>query len=296
MSGDDAPNLRWSGTSGVGNGWLGPSIDRGTLQPQNSGQANWSVAPGGGLHYTVGNTQAQSTIRNTTAGLQVVITTTVTGLTANLRFDITNTNASTTITNLLIGDYFNFHPNGSSTSEGSSTVGDQRNQGRSYYLAGTDPRCRAGVACIYAEGNQSRADFISNGRMWGSLVSGSTVTPVNPTNWRLGSAGPFNPTNPSSPLGNSSQLWSLVQNNSYDNPSAGSVWPSITLRGDSAGAFQWNLGNLAAGQTVSFMITKEIVEVPEISAMQMMLGGLVFGISLFRKRGACNSLKGGIFG
>lgn len=279
MSGDDAPNLRWdlfTGATGYGNcndltspgtgcGWLGPSLDQGTLNP-TSKNTNWSVVSGQGVHYVVPNSQAQSQIQHPDA-MRITITTTANDLRAELRFDILNTSTTRTLTNLLLGDYFNFHTNGSSGTASDSNA--SRNQGIAYYLPGTDARCPAGSACIYTEGNRARSDFIADGRMWGSLITGGVATPTNPTNWMIGSAGSFNPAGGGSiPVAN--RVWRLTELNSYNNPAAGTSFG----RGDAAGAFQWNLGSLAPGQTISFLITKELVELPEAATWQLLLLGL----------------------
>ena len=281
LSGDDALNLRWSGGAAAPtNGWLGPSLDAdrtNTSAAVNNRGTSWTITTA--THYITGTSVVQSTISHA-SGLQIVLTTSVTGLRTDIRLDITN-NGPSAITNLQVGDYFRYHPNGSTSNSNNSlegTVNASRNQGTIYYLAASDPRCAStGAACLFTEGNATHTlsgnpTFIGNGRMWGSVINGSTVTAVNPNAWRIGSASNFNPATGTLSIPDGQRLWEYVEANSYNNPAAGSSFG----RGDAAGAFRWNLGNLAVGQSVSFLVSKEITDIPEPATLSFLVLGVGF--------------------
>jgi len=290
LSGDDALNLRWSGGAAAPtNGWLGPSLDAdrtNTSAAVNNRGTSWTVTTP--VHHIIGTSVAQSVISHA-SGLQIVLTTTVTGLRTDIRLDITN-NGPLAVTNLQVGDYFRYHPNGSTSNSSNSLEGNpnaSRNQGIVYYLSASDPRCAStGAACLFTQGNPNHTisgnpTFIGNGRMWGSIINGSTVTAVNPNAWRIGSASNFNPATGTASLPDSARVWQLLESNSYNNPAAGSSFG----RGDAAGAFRWNLGNLAVGQTVSFLVSKEITDIPEPATLSFLIIGLgVLGLSGRRLR------------
>jgi hypothetical protein len=109
LSGDDAFNLKYTTATGgrAGLGWLSPSLDKGLLSAQPVVSAYSIVTP---VHLT-GTNSAESIIANPD-GLRIVIDTYALGPGVVIQLGITNT-SQTTISNLRLSDYFNFHPNGS---------------------------------------------------------------------------------------------------------------------------------------------------------------------------------------
>lgn len=276
LSGDDAPNLRWtSGPNNAGNGWMTPAFDQGTLIPQTSGGPTWTVVTAA-QYIGAGNSHVQSVIRRgtTTNGLQVTIDTVVSNLSVSLTFGIRNLSATTSYTDVRLSDYFNLHPNGScdiatfgsctaQNNAGNSGVNDptlRRNQGITSYANGV----------ITTVGNTSRSDFLFNGRMWGSDVNGNLIMP---TNHDVGFASRLSNTGAST-VGN--RVFEHVAANTWNNANG------PTARWDTAGALQWSLGNIAPGQTVTFVIHKELTEVPEPGAWSLVLLGL--GMLAYRRR------------
>jgi hypothetical protein len=112
LSGDYAYNLRYSIGDVVvsGNGWLTVGMDAGRLVPSYATGSPWEVVEP--VHYIEGTHMAQSHIRRSDHGLDLIITTLVDGsnvLTQTLQ--LTN-NGSTPIT-FSGALYVNGHPNGS---------------------------------------------------------------------------------------------------------------------------------------------------------------------------------------
>ena len=118
LSGDDSPNLHFGISGGApspvasGFGWISPTMDGGTLTPSLATGSPWTVVTP--VHFTVGSTTAQSLVRHP-LGLDLLITTTLdaTGQQITQNFAITNTTAGTTFIDVVLADYFNYHPNGS---------------------------------------------------------------------------------------------------------------------------------------------------------------------------------------
>lgn len=118
FSGDDAPNLHFGIRGGApsavasGFGWISPVIDGGTLTASHLTGSPWTVSTP--VHFTVGTTTAQSLVHHP-LGLDLEITTSLDllGQAITQTFVLTNVSASTTFEDIVLADYFNFHPNGS---------------------------------------------------------------------------------------------------------------------------------------------------------------------------------------
>ena len=118
LSGDDAPNLHFGIRGGApsavasGFGWISPVIDGGTLTASHLTGSPWTVSTA--VHFTVGTTTAQSLVHHP-LGLDLQITTSLDplGQAITQTFVLTNVSASTTFEDIVLADYFNFHPNGS---------------------------------------------------------------------------------------------------------------------------------------------------------------------------------------
>ena len=153
LSGDDSPFIRYTvgpgNTAGNGDGFLSPSLDMGTMNPQNI-NSNWSIIQN--LSYTHGSDTASSTIQDANDGLVIAIMTQVIGSQVFLHFAFTN-NGAQAINNLRFGDYWNFHPNGSK----SGTTENQ--QGTTVYSPTT--------GIVTTTGNQAQPTFIADGRVFG---------------------------------------------------------------------------------------------------------------------------------
>ena len=118
LSGDDAPNLHfgirggdpWPVVSGFG--WISPVIDGGELEPVHETGSPWIVTTP--VHFTVFDTTAESLVRHP-AGMDLLITTSIdlVGQGITQTFVLTNTTPDLTFEDIVLADYFNFHPNGS---------------------------------------------------------------------------------------------------------------------------------------------------------------------------------------
>lgn len=242
FSGEDSFNLRWTGMTGTG--WLSPSMDIGTTVA-NAVSSQWGVLTD--IAYTVPGQQDQtSSVISHANGLQIAITTTVTDALLNINFVIRNTSATNTVSNLVLSDYFNFHPNGSRTSNNSTKQGTTR------YLASCPSQIGPCNGVIYTSGNQSLTTFISNGFVYGQRA---------PDAYATGYASGV-------PSG-STALFTQIANGVFNNQ-AGPVGPA-----DGAGALAYNLGNLTPGQQTTFNFYKGLdVPLPEPGAWVMMALGL----------------------
>ncbi|MBL0928252.1 MAG: hypothetical protein IBJ11_11475 [Phycisphaerales bacterium] len=116
LSGDDAVNLRFSvgGVVASGNGWLTPSMDAGALHASYATGSPWRmVVPvdwiGGG---PMGTSITRSVITHPVYGLNIQITTSAFGNVMSQTYDITNL-GSRPVEDIVLSDYFNYHPNGS---------------------------------------------------------------------------------------------------------------------------------------------------------------------------------------
>ena len=243
FSGEDSFNLRWTGMTG--SGWLSPSMDAGTTVPNNVGSP-WSVFQAIDYITPGDETKTRSIITNP-VGLQATIETTLVGNLLTIRFLFQNTNTTGTIDNLVFSDYFNFHPNGS-LHNGSTA------QGTTAYLATCPANVGPCSGAIYTTGNTSLATFISNGFVYGQRA---------PDAHAVGYA--------SSVPGGGATLFAEMETGTF-NGADGPVGP-----GDTAGALAYNLGSLAAGQTVDFTFYKGLAEpvlTPEPASWAMMAAGL----------------------
>ena len=275
LSGDDAVTLRYTGQPGTYLNWLGPSVDSGTMSPVNKSGNIWSIVTP--VAYVGGNTSiARSVIQNAANTLRITITTTVTNYLVSLNFNIQNIGAST-ISNIQIGDYFNFHPNGSTGSATTDTAA--RNQGVVQYLNGNSGLCPTTTSCVLTSGNASRTDYIADGFMWGDRA---------PDRYILGSANTSVPGS-NNDVSADNRIWRRAETNNFTTSGqqvTTGIWPtnSSTGRGDAAAYFQWDLGNLTAGQSTQFNIYK-LLATPEPAAWHLvLLGGVIFGV--FRRRKA----------
>ena len=118
LSGDDAPNLHFGIRGGApstvlsGFGWLSPVIDAGMLESVHLTGSPWVVtAP---VHFTVFDTTAESMLHHP-AGMDLLITTSIdpVGQGITQTFELINATADLTFEDIVLADYFNFHPNGS---------------------------------------------------------------------------------------------------------------------------------------------------------------------------------------
>lgn len=169
FSGDDAPRITWSGMPNPGNqySFLSPFLDGGTLNAQPIG-SNWQVI--NDLSVTGEGTPAVTGTSTVALGpAQVNITThnlpgynpnNLNGLDSHVTegFAITNT-GNTTLTNLEIGDYYNFHPNGSDLASyqcGTTVFDGSLGGGKGGIRTTGQALCGLGIVA-------------SPGTMWGSL-------------------------------------------------------------------------------------------------------------------------------
>jgi len=254
LSGDDSPFIRYTvgsgNTLGGGTGFLSPSMDRGTLTPQDNGTTRWEIVQA--LSYTSGTNVAESVIRSvsTSDGLQIAITTTVVGYQVSLHFQFTNTGAPV-INNLRFGDYWNYHPNGSQgTDSGGGRCDDMvgcvngnATLGTTFYTSSTGIVRTTGVL---------GPSFNSNGQVFGERLPDAHQVDT---------------------LAN---IFAAIANNTY----TGSNGP---VTGDRAAAIVWDLGSLTQGQSTDFYIYKEL-DAPEPSSFVLLgMGGVLIGIRLRRK-------------
>jgi hypothetical protein len=186
LSGDDALFVRYTvgagNTPGHGNGFLSPSMDRGTLNPIDIG-SNWSVVQS--LAYTHAYDATKSVIQDATDHLVLSIMTQVIGPQVSLRFTFTN-NGAQSINNLRFGDYWNYHPNGSKNGTTESL------QGTTSYSTSTGD--------VTTTGNKALASFISDGTVFGQrkpdvhqIGTISNVLNAVNTNTFAGANGPLGP-------------------------------------------------------------------------------------------------------
>ena len=252
FSGEDSFNLRWSGMTGTG--WLSPSMDIGTTFA-NPVSSQWGVLTD--IAYTHPGLEDQTFSQISHAnGLQIAITTTLTDALLNINFVITNTSTTNTVSNLVLSDYFNFHPNGSRTSNNSTLQGTTR------YLS----TCPANIGncngVIYTTGNQFLTTFIANGFVYGQRA---------PDAYAIGYASGV-------PVGQQA-LYTQIANGVFNNL-AGPVGPA-----DGAGAIAFNLGNLTPGQQVAFNFYKGLdVPTPEPGTWAMMSLGLALIVVRARRQ------------
>ena len=118
LSGDDAPNLHfgirdddpWPVVSGFG--WISPVIDGGELEPVHVTGSPWTVTTP--VHFTVFDSTAESLVHHP-AGMDLLITTSIDPLGQGITqtFVLTNATVDLTFEDIVLADYFNFHPNGS---------------------------------------------------------------------------------------------------------------------------------------------------------------------------------------
>lgn len=120
LSGDDAPNLHYGidgsnrmATSGFG--WISPIMDNGTLTPSFATGSPWTVTT---PVHPIAPSTVQSLVHNAD-GIDLQITTSLApaGQQITQTFTITNVRLAGSITDLLLADYFNFHPNGSTAAD-----------------------------------------------------------------------------------------------------------------------------------------------------------------------------------
>jgi hypothetical protein len=235
LSGDDALNVQYDNMNGGGTtNWVSPSLDGGTLNPQPVA-SDWSVVTA--LHYTTAaDNQTSSTVEDS-KGLELQIVSTLSGSNVNLALTFTNYTGAD-ITNLLLADYFNFHPNGSTTGF---------NKGTTSYGATCAPLT---ADCITTVG-QPGGDFLFNASMGGSAVS--TYHTVGSVSTVVGEVSNNN-------------LAGNGGTNAYDGAS-GPVGP-----GDNAGALAWNLGTLRDDASETFDIGKDV---PEPGAWYLVAGAVL---------------------
>lgn len=178
LSGDDAGNLHYTrgGQQVPGTGWLSPILDRGTLAPNYPTGSPWTVQTA--THY-VGVATAESTIRNPADDLRLTIRTNVTGDTMTQTYILSAGDFA--IGNILLADYFNYHPNGS--------INPNNLKGTITYAAGT--LTTTGIV---------DPSFLSDGKLSGQVLDTfHGVGPVGPVVNMVeniaydGSVGPFGP-------------------------------------------------------------------------------------------------------
>jgi hypothetical protein len=124
LSGDDAANLHFNigGVPSAGNGWLSPGLDAGALMVSYATGSPWVVVVpvdwiGGG---PTGTSITQSVIHHPAFGIDIRITTSAFDTVMNQTYDIFN-NGTFMLEDLVLADYFNYHPNGSTA--GAATTG-----------------------------------------------------------------------------------------------------------------------------------------------------------------------------
>ncbi|MBM3755529.1 MAG: PEP-CTERM sorting domain-containing protein [Acidobacteria bacterium] len=238
----------------TGSGWLSPSMDIGTTVPNLVG-SQWGILTD--IAYTTPGLQNQtfSEISHPN-GLQIAITTTLTDALLNINFVIRNTSTTNTVSNLVLSDYFNFHPNGSLHSNQSTRQGTTR------YLANCPAHIGTCNGVIYTTGNQSLSTFVSQGFVYGQRA---------PDAYATGYASGM-------PIGQQA-LFTQMANGIFNNQ-AGPVGPA-----DSAGALAYNLGNLAPLQQTAFTFYKGLdVPTPEPAAWAMMSLGLILLVLRARRQ------------
>jgi hypothetical protein len=196
------------------------------------------------LTYTAGNSAAQSVVQDTN-GIQITIDSSVAANVFTETLTIKNTSANNYVAFTLY-DYFNFHPNGSAN-PASTQFGVTSIQG----------------GCVVTMGNMSQPGFISDGRMCGSAA---------PNTQEVGYAQNSNPS------GGTPIVWQNVAAETLN----GSSGP--TAPGDTAGALGWNLGDLNAGATTTFTITKDLFATPEPGTLVMGIGAALLLLGLRRKQ------------
>ncbi len=223
LSGDDAPNLHfgirggdpWPVVSGFG--WISPVIDGGALEPVHLTGSPWTVAAP--VHFTVFDTTAESLVRHP-AGMDLLITTSIdlVGQGITQTFELINATTDLTFEDIVLADYFNFHPNGSTP--------DNFHKGTATYSA---------LGGIRITGPDD-GTLIANGSMRGQRVDDMHGT---------------NATFPTVP----DIAFAMVQTLTYPDPmlpdAAFTAGP-----GDAAGGLAWRLDPLGPGERASFTIFK----------------------------------------
>lgn len=255
LSGDDALSLQYRSNGGQ---WVSPELDAGTLNPQGV-PSDWTVtAPltciSGSVSPAPGNCSEMQSIVTDANGIQMTITSSVSGYTFTEQLSIQNTSAFD-YSGFTLYDYFNFHPFGSSNH--SSTAGGVTSIG----TVGSS-------TCVITTGNPLTAGFIASGNMCGSSA---------PATSEIGYATPNLANNGGTPV-----VWQDVQAGLLLNNGNGP-----TPAGDTAGALGWNLGDLNAGASTSFTITKNLIPpdpAPEPGTWAMGIGAAFLLLGMNRKR------------
>lgn len=223
LSGDDAPNLHFGIRGGLtwpeasGFGWISPVMDGGALEPVTLTGSPWAVITP--VHFTFGTTTAESLVRHP-LGLDLLITTALDpagqGITQSFR--ITNTTPDLTFEDIVLADYFNFHPNGSDRANFSKATMTYSPLGG---LSVTGP---------------DDGTLIANGSMHGERVDD------------------MHGTNATFPVVTDIAR-DMVQTVDYPDPGL-PIGAFTAGPGDAAGGLAWRLDPLAPGASTSFTIFK----------------------------------------
>ena len=223
FSGDDAPNLHfgirggdpWPVVSGFG--WISPVIDGGLLEPLHLTASPWVVTTP--VHFTAFDTTAESLLHHP-AGMDLLITTSIdlVGQGITQTFVLTNATTDLTFEDIVLADYFNFHPNGSTAEN---------------FRKGTATYSPSGGIRITGPDDGT---LIANGSM-----RGERVDDLHGTNASF-------PTVPDI-------AFDMVQTLTYPDPTLPDALFTAGP-GDAAGGLAWRLEPLGPGERASFTVFK----------------------------------------
>jgi len=193
LSGDDAANLHYSigGVAKGGNGWLTTLLDNGTLNPTHATGSTWAVTTPT-ADASQNTSSATSVIQQTSDGVQVTITTTVSGSTLRQTYDVKNI-GNNTLTNLVFADYLNFHPNGSQThTAANDSIVQQTVTGAMYFTSGSP--AVSFVSNGYVQGDSFPAE-------WDIGTQSDVVAAVEAGTGYNDAAGPLGPNDVAAAIG-----------------------------------------------------------------------------------------------
>lgn len=186
LSGDDAANLHFNidGVPAAGNGWLTPGLDAGALAVSYATGSPWEVLGANSVDWIgggpTGTSITRSIIHHPVFGIDIRITTSAFDSVMNQTYEIFN-NGPFVLEDLVLADYLNYHPNGSTAGLASS--------GTVQYSAGT-------LSYTGGPGGGALSDAVMFGEFLDSahaVGTPGTIIPMTEMMTLDGSVGPIGP-------------------------------------------------------------------------------------------------------